>query len=104
RSFFQRRFLLRQADQYDAVILQRKLLDPMDIRLLKDRAKKLFYDVDDAVMFHSNPVGPIERWRTKRRFRAVARAVDTVVAGNVYLADLFQAAGAKASVLPTVVD
>lgn len=104
RAFFPRRSLLRRADQYDAVILQRKLLDPIDIRLLRDRARKLFYDVDDAVMYHSRPVGPIEQWRTKRRFRAVARAVDTVVAGNDYLADLFRAAGARASVLPTVVD
>jgi glycosyltransferase involved in cell wall biosynthesis len=104
RSFFPRRNLLRRADQYDAVILQRKLLDPIDIRLLKSTAKKLFYDVDDAVMFHSHPVGPIERWRTQRRFRSVARAVDTVVAGNDYLAGLFRAAGANAVVLPTVVD
>src|SRR5581483_8059595 len=50
-------------------------------------------------------VGPIERWRTTRRFHATARTVDRVVAGNEYLASLFRAAGcANIIVLPTVVD
>jgi glycosyltransferase involved in cell wall biosynthesis len=104
RSFFPRRALLRTAGQYDAVILQRKLLEPGGVRLLRSRAKKLFYDVDDAVMYHSRPVGPFEQWRTMRRFRAVARSVDLVVAGNDYLANLFRAEGATTSILPTVVD
>jgi glycosyltransferase involved in cell wall biosynthesis len=104
RSFFARRALFKTAADYDATILQRKLLDPIDIKLLRKSAKKLFYDVDDAVMYHSRPVGPIESWRTIRRFRATARLADTVVAGNEYLANLFRAEGAKAVILPTVVD
>jgi glycosyltransferase involved in cell wall biosynthesis len=104
RSFFARRKLLRQASGFDAVILQRKLLDPMDVRLLRRHAPRLYYDVDDAVMYHSRPVGRIEQWRTMRRFRAVARAADCVVAGNEYLAHLFQREGAGTRVLPTVVD
>jgi glycosyltransferase involved in cell wall biosynthesis len=79
------------------------MLDPFDTALLKRNARKLFFDVDDAVMFHGRPVGPIERWRTNRRFRAIARAA-SVVAGNEYLAELFRAQGAQVSILPTVVD
>ena len=86
------------------MILQRKLLDPLDIRLLRKHSKKLFYDVDDAVMYHSRPVGPIQEWRTRRRFRATAQSVDRVVAGNEYLANLFRAEGSTVSILPTVVD
>jgi glycosyltransferase involved in cell wall biosynthesis len=104
RAVLPRRRLLRQAADCDAVILQRKLLDPTDIRLLRKHAKKLFYDVDDAVMYHSRPVGPIEEWRTRRRFRATAQSVDCVVAGNEYLANLFRAEGSTAAILPTVVD
>jgi glycosyltransferase involved in cell wall biosynthesis len=104
RGILARRRLLKTASQYDAVILQRKMLDPFDTRLLRERAKKLFFDVDDAVMFHSRPVGPIERWRTRRRFAATAAAADRVVAGNEYLAELFRRQGAEAIVLPTVVD
>jgi len=104
RAILSRRRLLKRAADYDAVILQRKMLDPIDLRLLRRHSKKLFYDVDDAVMFHSRPVGPIECWRTRRRFRAVARSVDRVIAGNDYLANLFRAEGAVVTILPTVVD
>jgi glycosyltransferase involved in cell wall biosynthesis len=104
RGILKRRALLKTADVYDATILQRKMLDPGDMRLLRSRSKKLFFDVDDAVMYHSRPVGLIEEWRTMRRFRAVAKSVDKVVAGNEYLANLFRAEGATAAILPTVVD
>jgi glycosyltransferase involved in cell wall biosynthesis len=105
RSFFPRRKLLKRAAEFDAVILQRKLLDPSDTRLLRKHSKKLFFDVDDAVMYHSKPIGPIEQWRTRRRFRAIAESADVIVAGNEYLASLFRAEGAASvKILPTVVD
>jgi glycosyltransferase involved in cell wall biosynthesis len=104
RDFFARRKLLKSADDFDAVLLQRKLLGPSDVRLLRRGARRIFFDVDDAVMFHSRPVGLIERVRTRRRFAATAKNVDLVVAGNEYLADLFRAQGAKAVVLPTCVE
>ncbi len=104
RSLLARRALLRTAGDYDAVLLQRKLLDPSDARLLHRHARRLFFDVDDAVMLHAYEVGLVSRWRTLRRFRATAHAADHVVAGNTYLADLFRAQGAEASVIPTVVD
>ena len=105
RAWRERRALLDSAGDYDAVILQRKLLDPGDARLLRRRARRVFFDVDDAVMYHAHPVGLVSRWRTGRRFRATATNVDHVVAGNRYLADLFVEAGAPAaSVVPTTVD
>lgn len=105
RSIPQRRALFRSAGAYHAVLLQRKLLDPWEATLLGRHARRLFYDVDDAVMYHAKPVGWFSRWRTARRFAATAKAVDHVVAGNAYLADLFRKEGAPAAtVLPTVVD
>ena len=97
--------LFRSARDYHAVLLQRKLLDPSDASVLRRHARRIFYDVDDAVMYHAKPVGWFSRWRTTRRFRATAAILDHVVAGNEYLADLFRKQGAPAAtVLPTVVD
>lgn len=104
REVLARRRLLKSAADYDAVLLQRKMLDPLDTRLLRKKARKLFFDVDDAVMYHSRPIGPLKRWQTWRRFLATARYADLVVAGNEYLADLFRRHGARAIVLPTIVD
>ncbi len=104
-SLGKRRAMLTTARDYHAVLLQRKLLDPSDARLLRRSALRIFYDVDDAVMYHAKPTGWLSRWRTTRRFQATAAVVDHVVAGNQYLADLFRKQGAAvASVVPTVVD
>lgn len=104
KSLLARRALLRTAGDYDSVLLQRKLLDPSDARLLRRHARALLFDIDDAVMFHAHEVGALSRWRTLRRFRATAHAADHVAAGNTYLADLFRDEGVEASVIPTVVD
>jgi len=104
KSWFPRRRLLRSAGAYHAVLLQRKLLDPWDARLLRREARRIFYDIDDAVMYHNRPVSWLSRWRTDRRFRATTRVLDHVVAGNEYLAGIFRDEGKPATVLPTVVD
>ena len=104
RAVFARRKLLRSAGRYHAIILQRKLLDPADARLLRRTARRILFDIDDAVMFHAHPVGLFSRWRTNRRFEATARILDHVVAGNEYLADMFRQRGRSVTVLPTCVD
>ena len=55
-------------------------------------------------MYHNRPVSWVSRWRTSRRFRATARVIDHVVAGNEYLVDIFRKEGKPVTVLPTVVD
>jgi len=104
QSPFARRAMLRSASDYHAVLLQRKFLDPFDARLLRRCARKIYYDVDDAVMYHAGKVGWWSQFRTTRRFHATAAIVDRVVAGNEYLADIFRARGCAVTVLPTVVD
>ena len=104
KSPLARRALLRSAGDYHAVLLQRKLLDPSDARLLRRHARKIYYDVDDAVMYHAGRVGWWSQWRTTRRFHATAVVVDRVIAGNEYLADIFRGRGCAVTVLPTVVD
>ena len=104
RSPFARRALLCSAGDYHAALLQRKFLDPFDARLLRRSARKIYYDVDDAVMYHPGDVGWWSQFRTTRRFHATAAIVDRVVAGNEYLAEIFRARGCAVTVLPTVVD
>ncbi len=104
RNWFARRAMLRDARDYHAVILHRKLLDPSDARLLRRTARRLLYSIDDAVMFHANSVGRFSQWRTTRRFEATARVLDHVVAGNEYLAAMFRERGRAVTVLPTCLD
>jgi glycosyltransferase involved in cell wall biosynthesis len=104
RQWSARRQLLRSAEDYDAVLLQRKLLDGWDARLLARHARRVYFDVDDAVMYSNGPADWFSRWRNWRRFLATAKHVDHVVAGNAYLAELFRQRGCEVSVLPTTVD
>ncbi len=107
RGILARRRMLAAAGEFDAVVLQRKLLDPGDMRVLRNAARRLIFDLDDAVMLEQTRRGPIHRWRLARRFAAVADSVDHVVAGNDYLADFFRKRGRRddtITILPTVVD
>lgn len=104
KTWTPRRELLRSASGYHAVILQRKLLDPWNWRILRRHARRIMFDVDDAVRFHPHRVGPYSKLRTTMRFAATARHVDHVVAGNSYLADMFRASGRQIAILPTAID
>lgn len=98
------RRILRTAGAYHAVLVQRRFLDPLDARVLRRHARKIFYDIDDALMYHNREVGRISRWRTQRRFRATRKVLDHVVAGNEYLAGIFRDLGRTVTVIPTVLD
>jgi glycosyltransferase involved in cell wall biosynthesis len=99
---------LRSASQFDAVILQRKLLPAWELRLLRRRARRLVFDFDDAVLYRdsNDPRGPKSARRLKR-FRETVGLADTIIAGNDFLADCALRAGAEAArvhVIPTCVD
>lgn len=108
QSSLLRPFHLRRARQFDAVILQRKLLPGWQLRALKHYSKHLVYDFDDAVKFRDSydERGPQSHWRS-RRFAQTVRLADTVVAGNDFLADCALRDGApveRVHVIPTCVE
>jgi glycosyltransferase involved in cell wall biosynthesis len=84
-SFFA---ILREAARSDVVLIQRRLLAPAKLRLLRYCARRLIYDVDDALFLRdSNSTRPAGSWRRRGRFRAMVAASDAVIAGNEYLAE-----------------
>jgi glycosyltransferase involved in cell wall biosynthesis len=108
RGIVARTFQLGRAADFDVVLLQRKLLPVWQLRILRRAARRLIFDFDDAVLFRdsNDPRGPDDA-RRRRRFAAMMDAVDTVVAGNDFLADCALRAGARVEdvhVIPTCVD
>ena len=84
-SFFA---ILREAARSDVVLIQRRLLAPEKLSLLRYCARRLIYDVDDSLFLRdSNSTRPADSWRRRRRFRAMVAASDAVIAGNEYLAE-----------------
>ncbi len=108
KGAFVRSFQLHRAAEFDAVILQRKLLPSWQLRVLRRASRHLVFDFDDAVLYRDSYSGrgPNSRWRS-RRFAQTVCTVDTVVAGNDFLADCALRAGAsveRVHVIPTCVE
>ena len=98
RNPLARTFQLRRAARYDAVVLQRKLLPAWQLRILRRAAHHLVFDFDDAILYRdSNDPRRPESGRRLRRFTETVQQVDTVVAGNDFLADCALRAGRGSS-------
>lgn len=97
------------ARRYDAVVVQKAVATAyvrgLDV-LLRNRARRLIYDIDDAVhLVAPHPLGP--PWTLledrSQSLRLLAQA-DLVLAGNRWLVAEAERAGAKVRYFPTVVD
>ena len=98
----------RDAKGFETVLLQRKLLPDWQLGLLRRQARALIFDFDDAVLYRDSydPRGP-HCPRRLRRFRRTVRAADAVIAGNAFLAEAAEAAGAnpdRIRIIPTCID
>lgn len=102
-DLFGRRKLLLSSDQYDAVFLQKRRLNPLDVLSLRGRCKKIIYDFDDAIMF--NDKFP-EKLSSKRQndFKRTVKLADTVICGNRFLSEQTQRYNSNVEVLPTGLD
>ncbi len=77
----------RDVESADAVIVQRKLLPVWVVALLRRRVRRLIFDFDDAVWLRDSYASHgFDDPKRARRFKAIVRACDLVVAGNEYLA------------------
>ena len=103
------RTLASKAAAADVVVLQRRALPAARLALLHSRARRLVFDLDDAIWLRRRRGdGAVVPVRLPRRLRldATVRIADGVVAGNDYLAAWARARNARAaiSVLATPVD
>ncbi|MBS0202996.1 MAG: glycosyltransferase family 4 protein [Planctomycetes bacterium] len=101
RNIFSRLLLYRELSSYDVVFIQKRLIAPMELALLRRWSKKLVFDVDDAIMFDGdgNPDG-----HRLRRFGAMMHSADLVVCGNAYLANQAARFGGRTLIIPTAID
>lgn len=109
KAFTQRIKNLWQAKQYDLVFIEYELIPYFPAwleRWLHWRNIPYIVDYDDA-LFHQYDQHPIRfiRWLLGKKIATVMRLSSHVIAGNVYLAEYAQCAGAQqVSIIPTVID
>ncbi len=100
---------MQSARRYDVVVLQKAVMSAYVrgmAQLVRARARRLVYDIDDAV--NLSPPHPLpRRWAwlgdASQINKLFARA-DLVLAGNDWLKQSAEAAGGRAEYFPTVVD
>lgn len=101
RNVFSRLLLYRELSNYDVVFIQKRLIAPTELALVRRWSRKLVFDVDDAVMFNGD--GQLDAHRL-RRFSAMMRAADLVVCGNRFLSEEAARYGGHAIIVPTAID
>lgn len=102
-----RRRLVEAARDFDAVLVQRRLLPCRHVRALRAAARRLVYDFDDSLIYQDSAAGrPWVLLDKLWQFRALLSRCDAVTAGNGFLAELAEAHGARGRIyiVPTVVD
>lgn len=103
KAWLSRRKVLARAEAAGHALVLSRLLTPVDVDRLRVRVRRLLFDFDDALPFRDSTRGATPSPTRIERFGAIVRAADAVTAGNAYLAGLAERAGARATVLPTVV-
>lgn len=99
-----RQATLVRASGADGVVLSRRLLPrPWALRL-RQRARRLLYDVDDAMPLRDSQRGATRSCTRARRFDRLVALADQVVVGNEVLAGLCRAPRRPPAVVPTTVE
>lgn len=101
KNLFSRLLMYRELSGYDIVFIQKRLIAPMELALVRRCSQKLIFDVDDAIMFDADGKPDSHRLR---RFGAMVQAADLVVCGNGYLANQAARYGGRTLVVPTAID
>lgn len=96
--------LCRILPDFDCVFIQKKRFHFPFLGLLRQRAKRIVYDFDDAVMYKDSfSSSPYSRTR-QRRFANMVGCSDHVIAGNSFLEDKARAFTENVSIIPTALD
>ena len=98
--------LYQELPSYDVVCIQRRLFSPYEFYHVRKRAKKILFDLDDAIMYRSSAFSmpySISRWF---KFRWMVRGSDVITVGNQFLREEVRKVNRKKEVvlIPTCVD
>ena len=94
----------RACREFDAIVLQKKLVTWLDLSLLRRFAKRLLYDFDDAVYLRDTLDGDSYSRVRQRRFRNIVAAADRVIAGNRILAEQARRWNPEVNLVPSAVE
>jgi glycosyltransferase involved in cell wall biosynthesis len=96
--------LYNTLDQYDLVVIFRKLFTPVEFWYIRRKARKIIYDLDDAVMHRSSGSTPSTSFSRWLRFSYMVKRVDAVIAGNEFLKSEVLHYNDRVVIIPTTIE
>lgn len=91
-------------DQYDIFHIHRKLFSPMEFWFIRQKAKRIIYDFDDALMYRSSGFKKPYSFSRRIKFAYMMGRVDFVIAGNQFLKAEVLPYNTNVEVIPTSID
>src|SRR4030043_314317 len=96
--------MFRKMRNFDIVFLQKKLLNIIELHILRKNSKRLVYDFDDAVMFRDPDNKSQVSKKRMNYFLRTVKNTDIIIAGNKYLKNFSIKENPETFVIPTSVD
>jgi len=90
--------------QYNIFYIHRKLFPPLEFAYIREKAKKIIYDFDDAIMYRSSSSKNPYSLSRRIKFAYMMRRVDFVIAGNQFLKSEVLPYNSYVEVIPTSID
>lgn len=104
KSSLKRIQIIKECQQFDITYLQKKLLSPLDITLLRRFAKKFIFDFDDAIYYRHDEKEVLESQSRYIKFKYLAGKVDLLIAGNRILAEYTSKFNKSVFIIPSSVE
>ena len=96
--------LYNSMDRYDIVVIFRKRFTPIEFWYIRRKARKIIYDLDDAVMYRDSGSASPRSFSRRLRFSYMMRRVDAVIAGNDFLKSEVLRYNDRVVTIPTTID
>lgn len=105
KKFGEKLTLFKTVTRYDAVYLQKKLPTLFEFYLLRQAARKLIFDFDDAIYCRHDAKKHQRSFTRRSRFQRIVRHSDLVIAGNDFLAKAAQdSTSSRVVIIPSAVE
>lgn len=94
----------RSLGEYDILYIHRRLFSPLEFKYLHQKARKIVFDFDDAIMYRSSTSKNPHSVSRRFKFAYMMKRVDFVIAGNEFLKSEVLPYNDKVEVIPTSID
>ena len=106
RGFFNRLLLPLRARSYDICFIQKKLLNPIELKVLRASVSRIIFDFDDAIWLQnvSDANKKLSFLKNADKTGSIIKLSDMIFAGNEYLKEYAAQFNNNIRIVPTTIE